>query len=256
MVNTIGGKNYKKGKKGGRKSKNPDTEFNTENGLHFYGQVLGRLGGNTLQVMLQTGETVHASIPGRFMKRVWFNKDDLIVVSNETDKIYDVVQKITNPATQLIASTALNIKLDKDNSNFFRADIDDIQDESDEEEEKNDSKASLALLRKKNDKERDIKRRQEETDEFDRVISVVKDGDDDSSSSDDEDEKSQKSGSTQSTKSTQSTQSTQSTDSSDSSDSEDDEVLPKTPVRSTDRSSPPNVKQQRKDMQADFKKRK
>lgn len=243
MVNTIGGKNYKKGKKGGRRTKNPDTEFNTENGVHFYGQVLGRLGGNTLQVMLQTGETIHASIPGRFMKRVWFNKDDLIVVSHDSDKVYDVVQKITNSAVQLLASTALNIKLDKDNSNFFRADIDEMEDDSDEEEEKDESK-SLALLRKKNEKERDIKRRQEEVDDFDREISVVKENEDDE---DDEDEKkkksSQKSGST---KSTQSTQSTQSTLSTDSSESEDEESEPKTPERSSARSVPPSVKRERK----------
>ncbi len=172
VKNITGGNKAKKGKRGGRMSKNPTTEFNTEDGLHFYAQVTSKVGGNTIEVLLQTGETVHASIPGRFKKRVWFNKDDLIVVRQESGKFYDVLQKITNPSTMLAASTALNIKIDKDNSNIFRADI--IDEESDDEEDKpGDSKSFLNLERRKKDKERDIQRRGAENDDFDRVISVV-----------------------------------------------------------------------------------
>ena len=172
VKNITGGNKAKRGKRGGRMSKNPTTEFNTEDGLHFYAQVTGKVGGNTIEVLLQTGETVHANIPGRFKKRVWFNKDDLIVVRQESGKFYDVLQKITSPSTMLAASTALNIKIDKDNSNIFRADI--VDEESDDEEEsKTDSKTHLNLERRKKDKERDIQRRGEENDDFDRVISVV-----------------------------------------------------------------------------------
>jgi translation initiation factor IF-1 len=172
VKNITGGNKAKKGKRGGRMSKNPTTEFNTEDGLHFYAQVTSKVGGNTIEVLLQTGETVHASIPGRFKKRVWFNKDDLIVVRQESGKFYDVLQKITNPSTMLAASTALNIKIDKDNSNIFRADI--VDEESDDEDDKpTDSKSLLNLERRKKDKERDIQRRGAENDDFDRVISVV-----------------------------------------------------------------------------------
>lgn len=195
VKNITGGNKAKKGKRGGRMSKNPTTEFNTEDGLHFYAQVTSKVGGNTIEVLLQTGETVHANIPGRFKKRVWFNKDDLIVVRQESGKFYDVLQKITNPSTLLAASTALNVKIDKDNANIFRADI--IDEESDDEESNPaDSKTHLNLERRKKDKERDIQRRGEANDDFDRVISVVTKEDLETTGSDEND--SDKSGSTKS----------------------------------------------------------
>ncbi len=235
MVNTIGGKNYKKGKKGGRATKNPNKEFDTENGIFYYAQVKSKLGGNTLDVLLQTGESVHATIPGRFLRRVWFNKDDLIVVSNETGSFYDVVQKITNPATLAEANLALNIKLDKDNAQMFRADIDDIVDEEDDEPsapEKEISKAELNAMRKKKDKERDLKRR--EGDDEDREISVVTNRDNDSDS--DEETVSSKSSSTKSTstKSSSTKSSVKSSPSETESDSDSDfELPPPLPVKKT-----------------------
>jgi translation initiation factor IF-1 len=244
VKNTIGGKNFKKGKKGGRKTKNPSTEFNTEDGLHFYGQVKSRIGGNTIDVTLQTGETVHATIPGRFIKKVWFNKDDLIVVRQE-GMFYDVVQKITNASTLAEASIALNIKLDKDNSNIFRADIDELEDSDDEDKEVEMNKAAINAKRREKDKERDLKRREGEVDTFDRVISVVKKGDSTSDSESDEEDqdemgntRSKKSSSTKSssTKSSStkssSTKSTESTNSIQSSESDDEDIDLSKPVLS------------------------
>ena len=184
VKNITGGNKAKKGKRGGRITKNPSKEFDTDNGIYFYGQVKGKLGGNTLEVLLQTGETIHATIPGRFMRRVWFNKDDLIVVSNETAEYYDIIQKITNPATQIEAMAALNIKIDKDDSQIFQADKEEFDEEFDETE--NDkptelSKAELNAMRKKKDKERDLQRRN--GDNEDRVISVIT-----NNTSEDEDE--------------------------------------------------------------------
>ncbi len=253
VKNITGGNKAKKGKRGGRMSKNPTTEFNTEDGLHFYAQVTSKVGGNTIEVLLQTGETVHASIPGRFKKRVWFNKDDLIVVRQESGKFYDVLQKITNPSTMLAASTALNIKIDKDNSNIFRADI--VDEESDDEDDKPaDSKSLLNLERRKKDKERDIQRRGADNDDFDRVISVVTKEDLETTSDSD------KSGSTKSVDSlgnkiekkpvkslkktvdessdseseteseTESESETDSTNSTDSSDSDDEDIATSKPV--------------------------
>jgi translation initiation factor IF-1 len=239
MVNTIGGKNYKKGKKGGRATKNPSKEFDTENGIFYYAQVKSKLGGNTLDVLLQTGESVHATIPGRFLRRVWFNKDDLIVVSNDTGSFYDVVQKITNPATLAEANLALNIKLDKDNAQMFRADIDDIVDEEDDEPtvpDKDVSKAELNAMRKKKDKERDLKRR--EGDDEDREISVVTNNHDDDSDSDKE-TLSSKSSSTKSSSTKSSSTKSSSTKSSSvksspsetESDSDSDFELPPLPAK-------------------------
>jgi len=247
VKNITGGNKAKKGKRGGRMSKNPTTEFNTEDGLHFYAQVTSKVGGNTIEVLLQTGETVHANIPGRFKKRVLFNKDDLIVVRQESGKFYDVLQKIINPSSLLAASTALNIKIDKDNSNIFRADI--VDEESDDEDDKpTESKALLNQERRKKDKERDIQRRGAENDEFDRVISVVTKEDMETTSDSD------KSGSTKSVDSlgnkiekkpvtkvidesseseseTESeTESTESTQSTDSSDSDDEDIATSKPV--------------------------
>ncbi len=237
MVNTIGGKNYKKGKKGGRATKNPAKEFDTENGIFYYAQVKSKLGGNTLDVLLQTGESVHATIPGRFLRRVWFNKDDLIVVSNETGSFYDVVQKITNPATLAEANLALNIKLDKDNAQMFRADIDDIVDEEDDEPsapEKEISKAELNAMRKKKDKERDLKRR--DGDDEDREISVVTNRDNDSDS--DEETVSSKSSSTKS--SSVKSSSTKSSPSETESNSDSDfELPPPLPVKKSVQTTAP-----------------
>ena len=256
VKNTIGGKNFKKGKKGGRKTKNPTTEFNTEDGLHFYGQVKSRIGGNTLDVTLQTGETVHATIPGRFIKKVWFNKDDLIVVRQEGN-FYDIVQKVTNPTTMIEASVALNIKLDKDNCNLFRADIDELEDSDEEDKEVEMSKSAINAKRREKDKERDLKRREEEVDTFDRVISVVQKGESASGSESEKEEEQDEMGNTRikkssstkssSTKSSStkssSTKSSESTISTQLSESDDEEIELSKPVPSkkkamTDTSTP------------------
>jgi translation initiation factor IF-1 len=172
VKNITGGNKAKKGKRGGRLTKNPTKEFDTENGIYFYGQVKGKLGGNVIEVLLQTGETIHAIIPGRFMRKVWFNKDDLIVVSNETANFYDVIQKITNPVIQIEAMSALNIKFDKDDSQIFRTNEEDEDiKENDESEKIEQSKAELNAIRRKKDKERDLNRRNEN--EGERIISVI-----------------------------------------------------------------------------------
>ena len=201
VKNITGGNKAKKGKRC-RLTKNPMNEFDTGNGIYFYGQVKGKLGGNTLEVLLQTGETVHATIPGRFMRRVWFNKDDLIVVLNETGNFYDVIQKVTKPSIQIQAMNALNIKLDKDDSQIFRADDKEFeQDDEDEDDEKTEiSKAELNAMRKKKDKEKDLERRNEDKEE--RIISVVTENDSNDYESDSENE-SPKSSSSSSTSSSQ-----------------------------------------------------
>jgi initiation factor 1A len=131
MVNTIGGKGYKKGKKGGARNKNPVTKFDTNDGYHHYGQVIQILGGNRLSIRLTNDEIVQAVIPGKFMNKVWFRKDDYVVLMRENN-FYDVVQKITSSEVQSIASNSLVTKLDKDDYNIYQTEL--VQNESDEED--------------------------------------------------------------------------------------------------------------------------
>jgi len=93
MPNTFGGRNFKKvGKK--RKSKNPNIAVPTESGIDFHGQVIKRIGGNQIQVkVFALNEDIIATIPGRFMRKVWFNSGDYVHVQQQ-GKFYDVIQKI------------------------------------------------------------------------------------------------------------------------------------------------------------------
>jgi initiation factor 1A len=131
MVNTIGGKGYKKGKKGGARNKNPATKFDTNDGYHHYGQVIQILGGNRLSIRLTNDEIIQAVIPGKFMNKVWFRKDDYVVLMRENN-FYDVVQKITSSEVQSIASNSLVTKLDKDDYNIYQTEL--VQNDSDEED--------------------------------------------------------------------------------------------------------------------------
>jgi len=134
MVNQIGGKNYKKGKKGGRKTKNPTNLFDTNSGSFLYAQVISKLGHNRLAVKLQTGQEVQAIIPGRKMKKVWINKDDYIVVNCVGEKYYDVIQKVTLTSGLNTATQEMGAKLDKDDGDLFNPFIEN-QEESDDEED-------------------------------------------------------------------------------------------------------------------------
>ena len=93
MPNTFGGRNFKKvGKK--RKSKNPNIAVPTDTGIDYHGQVIKRIGGNQLQVkVFALNEDIIANIPGRFMRKVWFNSGDYIHVQQQ-GKFFDVIQKL------------------------------------------------------------------------------------------------------------------------------------------------------------------
>ncbi len=222
--NTIGGKAYKKSKSGNvrRRSKNPDVPVDTTTGIDHYANVVKRLGNNRLLVKLDNGDEVQAVIPGRFMKKIWFNPGDYIHVRCEGEGFYDIIQKILNPLEQNNAQISLS-KRETGEEDFFRPDI---SEESDDDEFVNNNDGDDAvdelgnpiksdpttvikkqtvsadkLVRKQKEKERDIQRRAEANlDYSDRVISVV----------------------TNSKNSNDNTYSTNSTDSTDSTDSSDD----------------------------------
>ncbi len=201
--NTTGGKAYKKSKSGNvrRKSKNPDVPVDTTTGIDHYANVIKRLGNNRLLVKLDNGNEVQAVIPGRFMKKVWFNPGDYIHVRCEgTDgnEYYDIIQKIMNPNEQANAQMSLG-KRETGEEDFFRPDIIEESDEeeyvnnNDNDDEETDNlgnkvakqKPNIVLnkenvsavkhARKLKEKERDIKRRADaDNDDFDgRPISVV-----------------------------------------------------------------------------------
>ena len=142
MPNTIGGKNYKKGKRL-RKNKNLDKPVDTSSGSDFYGQIIKRLGHNRLSVKLDNGQTIQAVIPGKYMKRVWFNTNDYIHVQRTDEDFYDVIQKVTNEFEQNKAANALGKRLDDDNQNYFITKEDeDEDDDQDGVEISNDSNSN------------------------------------------------------------------------------------------------------------------
>ena len=138
MPNTIGGKNYKKSKSGNirRRSKNPDVPVDVSTGFDHYALVLKRLGNNRLHVKLDNGLEVQAVIPGKFMKKVWFNAGDYIHVKREGDDgkfYYDIYQKITNEAELQNAKIAIQKKLDDGEQDIFRPDTKIEEEEEDDD---------------------------------------------------------------------------------------------------------------------------
>ena len=131
MPNTFGGRNFKKvGKK--RKSKNPNIAVPTESGQDFHGQVIKRIGGNQLQVrVFALNEDIIATIPGRFMRKVWFNSGDYIHVQQQ-GKFYDVIQKIQLDEEISNAKRIQNKNAVTGEEDIFRQDEEEEDDDFDE----------------------------------------------------------------------------------------------------------------------------
>lgn len=185
MPNLLGGNKYKKGKKGGRKNKNPTETFDVTDGVHYYGQVIQKLGHNRLSIKLQTGETIQGVIPGKFIKKLWFNKEDFVVVEHTGGEFYDIIQKIQAPDQLDTAAKSIGIKLNKDDYNIYRIDEDDDEDDDDEDElyNPNENHVTDKHVYRQREKERDnARRKNRDEDDFDRPIAVA--GDSSSSDSD------------------------------------------------------------------------
>lgn len=181
MPNLLGGNKYKKGKKGGRKNKNPTESFDVTDGVHYYGQVIQKLGHNRLSIKLQTGETIQGVIPGKFMKKLWFNKEDFVVVEHTGGEFYDVIQKIQAPDQLETAAKSIGIKLNKDDYNIYRMDEDEENEDEDDIINPNENNVIDKHVYRQREKERDnARRKNRDEDDFDRPITVV----DESSSSD------------------------------------------------------------------------
>ena len=189
MPNLFGGNKYKKGKKGGRKNKNPTVTFDVTDGVHYYGQVIQKLGHNRLSIKLQTGETIQGVIPGKFLKKLWFNKEDFVVVEHTGGEFYDVIQKILAPDQLETAAKSIGIKLNKDDYNIYRID----EDENNEDDEEtlinpNQNHVIDKSVYRQREKERDnARRKNRDEDNFDRPILVASDSDSNSNSNSDSD---------------------------------------------------------------------
>ena len=131
MPNTIGGRNYKKAKSGNvrRRSKNPDMQVDTTTGFDYYAVVLKRLGNNRLNIRLDNGTEVQAVIPGRFMKKVWFNTGDYIHVRREGENYYDVLQKLLNEDEKQKAKHVLNKNTENGEHDIFQQNMSDEHDD-------------------------------------------------------------------------------------------------------------------------------
>lgn len=131
MPNTFGGRNFKKvGKK--RKSKNPNIAVPTESGIDFHGQVIKKIGGNQLQVkVFALNEDIIATIPGRFMRKVWFNAGDYIHIQKQ-GKFYDVIQKIQMDEEISNARRIQNKNAVTGEEDIFRQDEKEDEDDFDE----------------------------------------------------------------------------------------------------------------------------
>lgn len=140
MPNTFGGRNFKKvGKK--RKSKNPNIAVPTESGIDFHGQVIKRIGGNQLQVkVFALNEDIIATIPGRFMRKVWFNAGDYIHVQQQ-GKFYDVIQKIQMDEEISNARRIQNKNAVTGEEDIFRQDEDEEEDDDFDEMPNSDSES-------------------------------------------------------------------------------------------------------------------
>jgi len=179
MPNLLGGNKYKKGKKGGRKNKNPTDTFDVTDGVHYYGQVIQKLGHNRLSINLQSGETIQGVIPGKFMKKLWFNKEDFVIVEHTGGEFYDVIQKIQAPDQLETAAKSIGIKLNKDDYNIYRIDEDEEDEDDDELINPNQNHVTDKHVYRQREKERDnARRKNRDEDDFDRPIAG------DSSSSD------------------------------------------------------------------------
>jgi translation initiation factor 1A len=98
--NITGGKKYKSKKKTPTNDDTADKKkvvYAEEDQL--YAIVDGKDGGSRLSVTCSDGEKRSARIPGKFFKRVWFNKGDVVLCNiniDGADKVCEIEHKYTN----------------------------------------------------------------------------------------------------------------------------------------------------------------
>lgn len=81
MVNTTGGKNHKKYKKGGNHPPKQDAQIVLADKFQVYGCVKKKVGGSRILVECSDKKDRSGIIPGRFFKKLWFNPGDILLCS-------------------------------------------------------------------------------------------------------------------------------------------------------------------------------
>lgn len=143
--NKTGGKKHKRGKN--VRDFTPTTAPVKERNQH-YALITKRLGGSHLQVKCDDGVERMCVIPGKFRKRVWVAKDDIILVgvrSFQDDKV-DMYYKYNAAEVNIIAKNDESVLFDLGGSRYRESHTsdneeysqdDDIYVESDEDDSDN-----------------------------------------------------------------------------------------------------------------------
>ena len=81
--NTFGGNKAKRGKNRPRNETGNKSIRLKEDDLELYGKVIARAGGSPpiLDVMCEDGKERRCVVRGKFAKKVWMNKDDIILIT-------------------------------------------------------------------------------------------------------------------------------------------------------------------------------
>ena len=85
--NTRGGNKAKRGKNAPRSNNRAIRTKDKSNELELYAKVINRAGGSPpiIVVQCEDGKERHVVVRGKFAKRVWMNKDDIVLITLNTD---------------------------------------------------------------------------------------------------------------------------------------------------------------------------
>src|SRR5579872_6350206 len=121
-----------KQKKGGRTRKEVYSDFDQK--TDRYGKIVGLEGGKGISVLLldsTDGKPVRAAIRGIHHKKVWFKKDDIVVVRGE-----EIWGKVNDNEVNRIRRQFDTIEGGKgDKSSIIFRDVNDFNDDDDDEED-------------------------------------------------------------------------------------------------------------------------
>lgn len=128
-----------KGKKG-RRRKNPYADFDPD--VDRYGKVIELMGGSHVRVQpidCEEKDAVQARIPGKFYKKIWFKKDDFVVITQISNNLSELKGKVSESDINKVRG-----KFDKmsngDSSNVIRFAGEDYSDSDEDNEDIEDSK--------------------------------------------------------------------------------------------------------------------
>lgn len=170
MPNAKGGKKFKRGKKNTSFEKKMIYKDPKED--QEYGKVIRAMGNGRFEIQCFDGKTRMGIIAGNMRKRVWVNKDDIILFSKwdfttDDDKCSIVHKYDIDESRKLQKEGEFpdSINLDEDNEyaddNSFQFDLNEINSDSDSEDENPDDKSMLTTP--KNDSMDDVWGKQNET---------------------------------------------------------------------------------------------